>query len=199
MNRVGLFLIIITSLGLGFAIGRRSGEEPGKQSKSVQPTESRDGGSSTIDSSENRDENGRPVLSAGQNVDKELLNLNARLGRLTVPYSSLDPLEVGRVLLKAEQILSQADEGEIIELMSTWEIASVSRELVDLVYARLTEISPNLAATALLEQYRDSESLRGAGGLFKEWVSRDPQAALNWVEANATAETKNELLGACRA
>ena len=127
-------------------------------------------------------------------VFRSFESLEERLRKLTVPYSTPDPVEIGRTLLEVEEHLSRLSENEITVLIKSWVDSGTTREIADIVYARYAELSPHRAGEALLGQYRETGKLHGAAGFLKKFVSRDYRAAESWVDTNSTEETRDEFL-----
>ena len=108
------------------------------------------------------------------------------------PYGYyMDQLGTGRMLLRAEAILSRADKLEVLDIIDNWDTDTGAVPfLPGIVFQRLAQFSPEEAAAVWLDTIRLKKNIGGVDGIVREWIKSDREAALAWVDSISDKKAK---------
>lgn len=185
----------LAALGIGFGVGVWTPNE------SSDPREVGEGGGGTVITFEG----GQPAVPDSSKSSQPSLGLisfqrfSDASERLTELWSDLersrhswhrDLLEHERQLDEIEQILSLANEEELVEFLTGRRFSSGIVSLAGISYGALARISPERAAEVWRVERDEILAYPGLKAVMREWVKRDPVAAERWVEGFESEEEK---------
>lgn len=99
-----------------------------------------------------------------------------------------DLLEHERQLDEIEQILSLANEEELVAFLTGRRFSSGMVSLAEISYGALARISPKRAAELWRVERDEILAYPGLKAVMREWVKRDPASAERWVDGFGSEE-----------
>ncbi|MBL9161035.1 MAG: hypothetical protein JNJ70_26375 [Verrucomicrobiales bacterium] len=183
----------LAALGIGFGTGvwapsqssdpRKSGEEGGGTAITFE------GGSPAVADPSKSLQQSLGLISFQQFSDarERLMELWSDLER-SRHSRHRDLLEHERQLDEIEQILSLANEEELVAFLTGRRFSSGMVSLADISYGALARVSPERAAEVWRVGRDEVSAYSGLKAVMREWVKRDPAAAERWVDGFASEE-----------
>jgi len=118
-----------------------------------------------------------------EDANSRLQELMIESSRLTSYQQYTSPLAAERLIEEIEQILSLANESQLVALLSGDELGNTSPLVVGIAFEALARLSPTRAAEAGLELWTDEAMPpMGLPALIREWNRKDPAAVERWIE-----------------
>ncbi|MEM9017567.1 MAG: hypothetical protein AAGC68_11180, partial [Verrucomicrobiota bacterium] len=177
MKRLGLILILLALVGLGYLMGSQI--RSGSISSSTEENGSKVNSSSEISKKTTGSDRAPPTFASKQERLAELASETADFGIL--PYLR-EGKRAGTAMLEIERIFALADREELIAWFAEEDLDSREDLLLNAAFQRLAELTTVDALSIWADFHERSGRLNGVKQIVSVWALTAPQEAEQWVD-----------------